>query len=132
MRLSQLLEEKRKAKKRQAMAKTAKTVGVTAVVGASIGAIGGILFAPKSGKETREDLKNTAIDANKKLKAKTEEAKIALNEKMQTGKENISEANAKIKNYLKEKKNKEVVTPANKVEEVVADENAVEEKATIE
>lgn len=132
MRLSQLLEEKRKAKKRQAMAKTAKTVGVTAVVGASIGAIGGILFAPKSGKETREDLKNTAIDANKKLKAKTEEAKIALNEKMQTGKENISEANAKIKNYLKEKKNKEVVAPANKVEEVVADENAVEEKATIE
>ena len=132
MRLSQLLEEKRKAKKRQAMAKTAKTVGVTAVVGASIGAIGGILFAPKSGKETREDLKNTAIDANKKLKAKTEEAKIALNEKMQTGKENISEANAKIKNYLKEKKNKEVVTPANKVEEVVADENTVEEKATIE
>ncbi len=132
MRLSQLLEEKRKAKKRQAMAKTAKTVGVTAVVGASIGAIGGILFAPKSGKETREDLKNTAIDANKKLKAKTEEAKIALNEKMQTGKENISEANAKIKNYLKEKKNKEVVAPANKVEEVVADENVVEEKATIE
>lgn len=132
MRLSQLLEEKRKAKKRQAMAKTAKTVGVTAVVGASIGAIGGILFAPKSGKETREDLKNTAIDANKKLKAKTEEAKIALNEKMQTGKENISEANAKIKNYLKEKKNKEVVAPANAVEEVVADENAVEEKATIE
>lgn len=132
MRLSQLLEEKRKAKKRQAMAKTAKTVGVTAVVGASIGAIGGILFAPKSGKETREDLKNTAIDANKKLKAKTEEAKIALNEKMQTGKENISEANAKIKNYLKEKKNKELVAPANEVEEVVADENAVEEKATIE
>lgn len=132
MRLSQLLEEKRKAKKRQAMAKTAKTVGVTAVVGASIGAIGGILFAPKSGKETREDLKNTAIYANKKLKAKTEEAKIALNEKMQTGKENISEANAKIKNYLKEKKNKEVVAPANKVEEVVADENVVEEKATIE
>lgn len=132
MRLSQLLEEKRKAKKRQAMAKTAKTVGVTAVVGASIGAIGGILFAPKSGKETREDLKNTAIDANKKLKAKTEEAKIALNEKMQTGKENISEANAKIKKYLKEKKNKELVAPANEVEEVVADENAVEEKATIE
>lgn len=132
MRLSQLLEEKRKAKKRQAMAKTTKTVGVTAIVGASIGAIGGILFAPKSGKETREDLKNTAIDANKKLKAKTEEAKIALNEKMQTGKENISEANAKIKKYLKEKKNKELVAPANAVEEVVADENAVEEKATIE
>ena len=132
MRLSQLLEEKRKAKKRQAMAKTAKTVGVTAVVGASIGAIGGILFAPKSGKETREDIKNTAIDANKKLKAKTEEAKIAFNEKMKTGKENISEANAKIKSYLKEKKNKEVVAPANEVEEAVANENTVEEKATIE
>lgn len=106
MKLSQLLEEKRKAKKRQAMAKTAKTVGVTAVVGASIGAIGGILFAPKSGKETRSDLKNSAIDANEKLKVKASEAKVALTDKFQSGKENISDASLKIKDYLKNKKSK--------------------------
>ncbi|MGL4655992.1 MAG: YtxH domain-containing protein [Sarcina sp.] len=111
MRLSQLLEEKRKAKKRQAMAKTAKTVGITAVVGASVGALGGILFAPKSGKETREDLKNTAIDANEKMKVKASEAKVKINEKIKEGKGNISEANSKIKGYLKNKRNKAVETP---------------------
>lgn len=104
MKLSQLLEEKRKAKKRQAMAKTAKTVGVTAVVGASIGAIGGVLFAPKSGKETREDLKNSAITTNEKIKVKAGEAKTAFTDKFQSGKENVSDASSKIKEYLKSKK----------------------------
>lgn len=106
MRLSQLLEEKRKAKKRQAMAKTAKTVGLTAIVGASVGAVGGILFAPKSGKETREDIKNSSIEANEKLKVKASEAKDKLNKKIKEGKENLSEANLKIKDYLKNKRNK--------------------------
>lgn len=106
MRLSQLLEEKRKAKKRQAMAKTAKTVGITAVVGASVGALGGILFAPKSGKETRDDIKNTAIDANEKMKVKASEAKTKISEKIQEGKGNLSEANSKIKDYIKNKRNK--------------------------
>lgn len=104
MKLSQLLEEKRKAKKRQAMAKTAKTVGVTAIVGASIGAIGGVLFAPKSGKETREDLKNSAITTNEKIKVKAGEAKTAFTDKFQSGKENVSDASSKIKEYLKSKK----------------------------
>ncbi|WP_297517410.1 YtxH domain-containing protein [uncultured Clostridium sp.] len=113
MRLSQLLEEKRKAKKRQAMAKTAKTVGITAIVGASVGALGGILFAPKSGKETREDLKNTAIDTNEKFKVKATDAKVKLNEKIQDGKGNLSEANLKIKDYLKSKKNKLEVVESN-------------------
>ncbi|MGL5634407.1 MAG: YtxH domain-containing protein [Sarcina sp.] len=108
MRLSQLLEEKRKAKKRQAMAKTARTVGVTAIIGASVGAIGGVLFAPKSGKETRDNIKNSALDANEKLKSKASEAKVVLNDKLQASKENIADANSKIKEYLKNKKSKDV------------------------
>lgn len=109
MRLSQLLEEKRKAKKRQAMAKTATTVGITAVVGASVGALGGVLLAPKSGKETREDIKASAVDANEKLKVKAVEAKTKLNEGIQVGKENLNEANSKIREYLKNKRSGEKV-----------------------
>ncbi|MGL4760313.1 MAG: YtxH domain-containing protein [Sarcina sp.] len=127
MRLSQLLEEKRKAKKRQAMAKTAKTVGITAVVGASVGALGGILFAPKSGKETRNDLKNTAIDTNEKMKVKASETKVKFNEKLQEGKENLSDANTKIKNYLKAKRNKsEVIDTEAEVAEVATTEEDVQ------
>ena len=129
MRLSQLLEEKRKAKKRQAMAKTAKTVGLTAVLGASVGAIGGVLFAPKSGKETREDIKNSSLEANEKLKIKASEAKVKLNEKIQEGKENLSEANLKIKDYLKNKRNKsestedlEEIATTNENEEEISEE----------
>ncbi|MGL4741397.1 MAG: YtxH domain-containing protein [Sarcina sp.] len=128
MRLSQLLEEKRKAKKRQAMAKTAKTVGVTAIIGASVGALGGVLFAPKSGKETREDIKNSALDANEKLKSKASEAKVALNDKLQASKENIADANSKIKEYLKNKKSKDVIVEETAAQEVaVADEDTSKE-----
>ncbi|MGL4991783.1 MAG: YtxH domain-containing protein [Sarcina sp.] len=125
MRLSQLLEEKRKAKKRQAMAKTAKTVGVTAIIGASVGAIGGVLFAPKSGKETRDNIKNSALDANEKLKSKASEAKVVLNDKLQASKENIADANSKIKEYLKNKKSKDVV-----VEDAAIDEAATTKEDT--
>lgn len=45
-----------------------KKIAVVALVGAALGAIGGLLFAPQSGKETREDIKNAA----KQTKAETE------------------------------------------------------------
>ena len=42
------------------MAKTFKKFALGALFAAAIGYIAGILTAPKSGKETREDLKNAA------------------------------------------------------------------------
>ncbi|WP_297436386.1 YtxH domain-containing protein [uncultured Clostridium sp.] len=127
MRLSQLLEEKRKAKKRQAMAKTAKTVGIAAAIGTSIGAIGGLLFAPKSGKETREDIKNTAIDANEKLKVKASDAKVKLSETIKSQKENLTDANCKIKGYLKNKKSNSEEVEA--IEETQVTETATNENS---
>ena len=41
-----------------------------AVIGAAVGVVTGVLTAPKSGKETREDIKQKANDA-KKQAAKT-------------------------------------------------------------
>jgi gas vesicle protein len=50
----------------------AKKIAVGAVVGAAAGFVAGVLLAPKSGKETREDLKNgskkVVKEADKQLK----------------------------------------------------------------
>jgi len=43
------------------------------IVGGAVGAIAGILLAPKSGAETREILKNSAVDAKKKAEETVKE-----------------------------------------------------------
>ncbi|HEX3568286.1 MAG TPA: YtxH domain-containing protein [Candidatus Saccharimonadales bacterium] len=54
------------------MGKTAKRIAIGATIAAVGGYIAGILTAPKSGKETREDIKNKALqtytEAEKELK----------------------------------------------------------------
>lgn len=50
----------------------AKKVAIGAAISAAVGYVAGILTAPKSGKETREDIKNKAVEtyaaAEKQLK----------------------------------------------------------------
>ena len=54
------------------MSKTKQRFSVGLIVGAVAGLVAGLLTAPKSGKETREDIKNTAVKtyaaAEKELK----------------------------------------------------------------
>jgi gas vesicle protein len=50
------------------------------LLGAAAGAIGGLLFAPKSGKETREDIKKMATDINNKIKTGVNETKTRAKE----------------------------------------------------
>ena len=47
--------------------------GLGLLLGAAVGAVAGILTAPKSGKETREDLKNKGKELAEAAKAKGEE-----------------------------------------------------------
>ena len=63
-----------------------------AVLGAVVGAIAGVLFAPKSGKETREDLKRKADEAKKTAEKKTDAAKKAARESMDEVKEAAARA----------------------------------------
>lgn len=86
MSLAKLIEEKRKAKTKKEKSKTKKNIAVGATVGILAGLAGGVLFAPKAGKETRESLKESANDLSSTAKDKTMEVK------------------NKVSQYLKEKK----------------------------
>ena len=53
------------------MADDSKTVGLAwFLAGLGVGALVGILYAPKSGRETREDLANTAREGTEYLRTK--------------------------------------------------------------
>lgn len=51
------------------------------VLGALAGAVTGLLFAPKSGKETRSDLKRGATAAKTEVEKKYDSAKTEVNKK---------------------------------------------------
>ena len=86
-------------KRKEKRKKIVKASVLSTVVGGGIGALSGILLAPKSGKDTRDDIKEKVNNA----KAKTIEQSENL-------KNNVKEAKSKIKDYLKNRKDKEAVT----------------------
>lgn len=49
------------------MTKSGGKILLAGLIGAAAGAVGGILFAPKAGKETREDIKKMSNDIMKKV-----------------------------------------------------------------
>lgn len=55
-------------KRRKEKAKTVQNIAIGIGVGVALGVIVGILYAPKSGKETREFLKNKAADTLDSIK----------------------------------------------------------------
>lgn len=64
-----------------------KNILKTGVIGVVLGVIGGILFAPKSGKETRDDIKDAAAKANREAEKKLKELHAELKEKSEEAKE---------------------------------------------
>ena len=56
--LIKFYEKKKKEKQRRLKIQTAKKILIGTVAGSLSGLVGGLLFSPKSGKETREDIGN--------------------------------------------------------------------------
>ena len=73
--------------------------------GVAVGAVAGILLAPKSGKETREDLKNAFNDLLDKAKnIKAEDVKAAIEKKVAEIKEGLADLDKeKVLEIAKEK-----------------------------
>jgi gas vesicle protein len=61
------------------------------VAGLGVGALVGILYAPKSGRETREDLANTARESSEYLRNKSREAAQQVGEYVDRGKAQVGE-----------------------------------------
>lgn len=53
-------------------------LAVGAAIGAVAGVVTGLLFAPKSGKETRKDIADTAVKAKEKVLAEAKHAEVEL------------------------------------------------------
>ena len=65
-------------------------------VGGLIGAVLGLLYAPKSGKETREDICKSAGDMYEKAKQQYEQARMKMDELAGSGKELYAEKREKL------------------------------------
>lgn len=111
MSIYKLIEKKKKEQKRKENLKKAKIAGVT-ILGASAGAVAGILLAPKSGKETRNDILEKTKEVKKDLTEKASDIKENISERVTSRKSDIHEAKEKISEYLskkrKEKNNEEI------------------------
>ena len=122
-------------KKKKQKAKAVKTAALSAAIGVTAGAAAGVLLAPKSGKETREDIVNKSVEAKDKLVEKTRATKATISTKVSEGKKDVSAAKEKIAEYLASKKG-EVLELGNTVEELseanVETEVKIEEEITAE
>lgn len=96
MGIADYLEQRNKDRVRRARAEDAKKVSLGILIGAAIGAGAGVLFAPKSGKETREDIGNAAVEAARTIKIKTGQA-------VETVKAKTDEVVSKAKNFYAER-----------------------------
>lgn len=61
------------------------------LAGLGIGALVGVLYAPKAGRETREELMNTARDGQEYLRTRSREAAAQVNAYADRGRERVNE-----------------------------------------
>lgn len=60
------------------------------LAGLGFGALMGVLYAPRSGRETREAIRNSAQEGSEYLKTRGREARENMNEWVERGKEVVS------------------------------------------
>jgi gas vesicle protein len=72
--LKPFIEAKRKREKEKKI-KAAQKLAVAATVGSAAGAVAGLLFAPKAGKETREDIAKNVGYASRSVKNSADNVK---------------------------------------------------------
>lgn len=69
--------------------------------GAIVGAIAGVLFAPRSGAETRRTIKDYADKTEEEILEKAEEVRASLDETIERGKRFVTEKKADVEAAVK-------------------------------
>lgn len=70
------------------------------LAGLGFGALMGVLYAPRSGRETRDALKNTAQEGTEYLKTRGKEARETMNQWVDRGKEVVTQKKEQISNAI--------------------------------
>lgn len=78
-----------------------QAVALAFIGGAVAGVVAGLLLAPKSGRETRQDLKDFARRAEDEVLEKAKEARAALDEVIARGKHFMAEKQATVEAAVK-------------------------------
>lgn len=80
---------------------SASPIALAFLGGAIVGAIAGILLAPKSGVETRRAIKTYADETEEEIIAKAKEVRAALDETIERGKHYVAEKKADVEAAVK-------------------------------
>jgi gas vesicle protein len=80
---------------------SAQTVALAFLGGAIAGVIAGILLAPKSGEETRRELKEYARRTEEEVVERAKEARAALDEVIERGKHFVAEKKSDVEAAVK-------------------------------
>lgn len=84
------------------MGKTAKRIAIGATIAAAAGYVAGILTAPKSGKETRDDIKNKALQTYSEAEKELKKLHTQLADVMAQAKDKASELTGKARSQYEE------------------------------
>lgn len=123
MNIKEILEKKINEKQRQQKAKIVKKVAVGAIAGVAAGIVGGVLLAPKAGKEIRDDIAKTAKELGETAITKSIEMKEILDNKVVETKINATAAKEKIAKYLVDKKEERNKSKIEDEDEVAVENN---------
>lgn len=81
---------------------TVKKIAIGAAIAAAAGYLTGLLTAPKSGKETRDDIKNTAVKGKNEAEKELKKLHTELNDLLGDVKEKGSDLSGKTAKELKD------------------------------
>ncbi|MTI48783.1 YtxH domain-containing protein [Sporosalibacterium faouarense] len=112
MAIKNMLKEKKEIIEKKKRRNTGKKVATGLTIGAFIGAIAGVLLAPKSGKEIRNDLKettkgsiNTIKESANKIKGNVKESTEGFRNNQEGMEIDLTHTINKVKDKLKSEKN---------------------------
>jgi gas vesicle protein len=74
------------------------------LAGLGIGTLVGVLYAPKAGKETREDIANSALEAKQKAAEMVEQGRQKANEYVEQGKQYVEQGRQKAADLVEQGK----------------------------